>query len=96
MPATRTDYGVSSFDNGLNFYKACLKFHTSTDISPEEIRDIGIEEVTRIKALMEKVKVTLGSTTEIVINVYFRNHVYIGYCYKHNSYSYMFIADNQG
>ena len=59
MPATRTAYGVSSFDNG-NFYKACLKFHTSTDLTPEEIRDIGIEEVTRIKALMQKVKGYIG------------------------------------
>lgn len=56
----RPDYGVNSWDNGENFYQACLKWHLSLDMTPEEVHNRGLEEVERIynemKKIMEKLK----------------------------------------
>jgi len=43
------DAGVWKLPNGGSYYKYMLKFHTSTDLSPEEIFNIGLSEVARIK-----------------------------------------------
>jgi len=55
MPATRPHIGVGSFDNGQNYYQACLKFHLSSNLTAQEVRDIGLKEVKRIKGLMEDI-----------------------------------------
>ena len=56
MNNTRKEYGVGSFENGLEYYQACLRFHLSTNISAAKVRDIGLKEVARIKTLMEQVQ----------------------------------------
>ena len=56
MPNTRKGLGVSHLVNGSDYYKACLKWHTSLDISPEEVHQKGLNEVDRIAKEMEKVK----------------------------------------
>jgi uncharacterized protein (DUF885 family) len=43
------DAGVWKLPNGDNYYKYLIKFHTTTDLSPEEIYTIGLSEVERIK-----------------------------------------------
>ena len=55
MNNTRKEYGVGSFEDGRAYYEGCLKFHLSMDATPEEIRDLGLREVKRISAQMEKV-----------------------------------------
>lgn len=45
LPACRIEIGISSLPQGKEFYQACIRFHTSYDWTPEEIHDIGIEEV---------------------------------------------------
>lgn len=56
----RPNYGVNSWDKGENFYQACLKWHLSLDLTPEEVHDKGLKEVERIynemKKIMEKLK----------------------------------------
>ncbi|HMP30296.1 MAG TPA: DUF885 domain-containing protein, partial [Saprospiraceae bacterium] len=46
------DAGVWKLPNGDNYFKYLLKFHTTTDLSPEEIYTIGLSEVERIKEEM--------------------------------------------
>ena len=67
LPACRKDIGVSSLPGGEAFYKACIRylvlhmfaftilfrFHTSYHWTPQEIHDIGQEEV-GIQRLREK------------------------------------------
>ena len=53
--------GISSIPNGQGYYEACLRFYTTlSDISPEEIHNIGISEVESLRKKMNEVAVKLG------------------------------------
>ncbi|XP_060078024.1 uncharacterized protein LOC132557546 [Ylistrum balloti] len=52
---TRPYTGVNSLENGEEYYRACLKWHLSTDMSPDEVHNIGLQEVERIYQNMLKV-----------------------------------------
>ena len=54
-PNTREYEGVWSLTGGISFYESCLKFHTTTNLSPLEVHQIGLSEVARISGEMEKV-----------------------------------------
>ncbi|XP_069104185.1 uncharacterized protein [Argopecten irradians] len=60
MDNTRKHIGVGAWREGKDFYRACLKFHLSTDMTPEEVHSIGMAEVARIMKRMKKVKKKLG------------------------------------
>jgi uncharacterized protein (DUF885 family) len=53
---TRPSVGASSLPNGEQYYAACLKFHTTTNLTPKEVHGIGMKEVTRITKRMINVK----------------------------------------
>ena len=55
MSHTRSEYGVYQWDPSNNYYKACLKWHLSFSMSPEEVHQKGLDEVNRISGEMEKV-----------------------------------------
>ncbi|XP_033759490.1 uncharacterized protein LOC117341737 [Pecten maximus] len=48
MAHTRPGIGVNTLANGEEFYRACLKWHLSVDMSPEEVHNLGLQEVERI------------------------------------------------
>lgn len=52
---TRVGYGVDTLPDGKDYYRACVKWHLSFDQSPEEIHQIGLQEVERISRQMHKV-----------------------------------------
>ena len=61
IPATRPEIATSSLpDNGPEHYKACLAFHTSTDMTAQEIHDTGIQEVERIEDEMREIIKEMG------------------------------------
>lgn len=60
LPASRTTSGIGSLPNGKELYKTYTKAWTTTDKTPEEIHELGLKEVARIKAEMEKVKEQVG------------------------------------
>ena len=60
LPASRSTSGMSSLPNGKGLYNVYVKQWTTTFKTPEEIHAIGLKEVARIKAEMEKVKVQVG------------------------------------
>lgn len=60
LPASRTTSGIGSLPNGNEIYSAYVKQWTTTDKTPAEIHEIGLKEVARIKAEMEKVKDQVG------------------------------------
>ena len=55
LPNARQDIGASSMPNGLDYYQFRVKNYTTTDLSIQEIHDIGLSEVDRIHKEMEKI-----------------------------------------
>jgi len=60
LPASRTTSGIGSLPNGKDLYAIYVKQWTTTDMTPEEIHNLGLSEVARIKQEMEKVKEKVG------------------------------------
>lgn len=58
IPAARTTWGVAGWPDGKQLYQQCLKYHTSTDMTPQEVYDLGLKEVSRIRGNMEAVSVS--------------------------------------
>lgn len=66
IPACRTTSGIGSIKGGNELYKVYVKQWTTTDKTPEEIHELGLKEVARIKAEMEKVKAQVGFKGTII------------------------------
>ena len=60
LPASRTTSGIGSLPFGKDLYAVYVKQWTTTDMKPEEIHDLGLKEVARLNAEMEKVKEQVG------------------------------------
>ena len=60
LAACRPDIAATSLPNGEEFYKACLKFHTTTDLTAQEIHNLGLKEVERIETEMREIIKQLG------------------------------------
>ena len=52
LPQTTTDAGVWKLPNGEAYYAYLLKEHTTTDLSPMQIHQLGLAEVARIQQQM--------------------------------------------
>lgn len=48
--------GISRHPDGDEYYRYLLRFYTTTDLTPEEIHNIGLEEVERILEEMREIK----------------------------------------
>ncbi len=59
-PAARTEIGISSTPNGEAFYANRAKYYTTTNMTPKEIHELGLKEVARIRAEMEKIIKKVG------------------------------------
>ncbi len=70
LPAARTTSGIGDFAFGKKLYAAYAKQWTTTEKTPEEIHELGLSEVVRLKSEMEKVKNQLGfkGTTKEFLN----------------------------
>lgn len=55
VPASRSTDGIWDTPDGLAFYQERARFHTTTNLTPEEIHQIGVKEVARIRAEMDAV-----------------------------------------
>ncbi len=60
LPAGRTTSGITGIPNGEAYYKHQIKLYTTTDMTAAEIHQLGLDEVARISAEMEKVKEQIG------------------------------------
>lgn len=58
--ASPTPQGVGSLPNGEAYYNAMLNLMTTTEMTADEIHQLGLSEVARIHAEMEKVKEQAG------------------------------------
>ncbi|TXH65866.1 MAG: DUF885 domain-containing protein [Lysobacteraceae bacterium] len=60
LPKTRTGIAVSDLPGGRAYYDLLAAYYTTTDLDAERIHAIGLKEVARIRAEMEKVKAEVG------------------------------------
>jgi len=60
LPACREKVAVSSLPNGAEAYRFLVRWTTTTDLSPQQIHDIGLAEVRRIRAALEALMVKTG------------------------------------
>ncbi|CAF4527513.1 unnamed protein product [Rotaria sp. Silwood1] len=50
-----TDHGVWKLPNGDKYYKLCLEYHTTTNMNPDEIHELGKIHVERIQNEMRNI-----------------------------------------
>jgi uncharacterized protein (DUF885 family) len=60
LPRTRKTHGIDGVPGGSAYYKALIRFHTTTNLSADQIHKIGLKEVKRIRQDLEKAKTALG------------------------------------
>ncbi|XP_074655303.1 uncharacterized protein LOC141908915 [Tubulanus polymorphus] len=61
----RTDIAVSSLPDGIAYYKACLKWHLSVDLTPEQLHVKGQQEIKNIESKISKMMLEDGFTGSI-------------------------------
>ncbi len=54
------DHGVWNLPEGEAYYAQCLRTATSTDLTPEQVHEIGLQEVARIEGEMTAILEDLG------------------------------------
>ncbi len=54
------DVGLSQYPGGKEFYAWLVKYHTTLDLSSEEVHNIGLKEVEQLNAKMNQVQASLG------------------------------------
>jgi uncharacterized protein (DUF885 family) len=60
LPACKDDVGVWALPDGAARYAFDVKYHTTTSMTPDEVHQLGLREVTRIRGEMEVVKNRTG------------------------------------
>jgi len=60
MPKTRTTVAWTAQPDGTAWYEFLVKQHTTTDMTPEQIHQVGLDEVARILGEMDGVRRQVG------------------------------------
>ncbi|SRX55587.1 DUF885 family protein [Aequorivita sp. CIP111184] len=60
LKAARSTTGIADTPNGEAYYKHQIKKYTTTEMTADEIHQLGLNEVARISSEMEKVKEQIG------------------------------------
>jgi uncharacterized protein (DUF885 family) len=60
QPASRASSGIDAIPNGPALYRSLVKFFTTTDMTVEEIHQLGVREVARLTAEMNQVREQVG------------------------------------
>lgn len=60
LPNSRDSIGIKDIPNGNEYYEYLAKKYTTTNLSPEEIHNIGLIEIKRIRSEMEEIIKEVG------------------------------------
>ena len=60
LPKSRTTFGMSDLPDGNRWYDHLVKTQTTTDLAAEEIFQLGIQEIERIKKELERMRMERG------------------------------------
>ena len=72
LDAGRSSSGISAFEDGSDYYNYSIKLYTTTELTADEIHNIGLKEVAKISSEMEKIKRKVGFNGDLKS---FFNHV---------------------
>jgi uncharacterized protein (DUF885 family) len=62
LPASRDSVGIWDTPDGELYYKNRARLHTTTDLTPQQIHELGLAEVARIRTEMQRVIESVGWT----------------------------------
>ncbi|MGB5371250.1 MAG: DUF885 domain-containing protein [Flavobacteriaceae bacterium] len=65
LPNCRNTSGIGALPNGKTTYDYLIRLHTTTDLTADEIHELGKQEVARILGEMEKAKAEIGFEGDI-------------------------------
>ncbi|HTT45465.1 MAG TPA: DUF885 domain-containing protein, partial [Thermoplasmata archaeon] len=60
VPACRESAGVSTLPNGAALYTYLVRYETTTELTPKEIHEIGLAEVRRLRAAVDRLMTQTG------------------------------------
>ena len=60
VPACRTEPGISAVPNGAKYYQFLIRQSTTTDLTADQIHQIGLDEVKRDEAEMQAIAKKMG------------------------------------
>ncbi len=60
LPKARAGSGIGDLPNGADYYRYCIRYWTTTNLTPDSIYSIGEREVARIEGEMTKIKDAVG------------------------------------
>ncbi len=60
LPASRETVGIRDLPGGEQWYRERIRWFTTTDLSADQIHDIGLREVARIRGEMQKIVDKVG------------------------------------
>lgn len=66
LPNSRTSHGISQVPGGREYYNYLIKFQTTTTMDADDIHNIGLIEVARIRGAMEQVKQQVGFNGDLM------------------------------
>lgn len=65
LPRTRQSSGIDQIPQGALYYNYLIRLYTTTDMSAEEIHELGLREVARLRGELEKVKREVGFSGDL-------------------------------
>jgi uncharacterized protein (DUF885 family) len=60
MPECRTEPGIAGVKGGAEYYAYAVNYYTTTTLTPQQIHDLGLSEVKRIRAEMQQIIDNVG------------------------------------
>ncbi|MFN8341357.1 MAG: DUF885 domain-containing protein [Cyclobacteriaceae bacterium] len=60
LPAGRATHGISALPGGKQAFQHLIRYFTTTNMTPDEIHALGLQEVARIRGEMEQVRKQTG------------------------------------
>jgi len=60
LPRTRTSVAAAELPDGRAYYEFLVRFQTTANLSVDQIHEIGLKEVARLRAAMEQLKTDIG------------------------------------
>ena len=55
LPQSRNSIGISGVPGGKEYYEYLTRYFTTTNLTPDEIHDLGLKEIERIRSEMEDI-----------------------------------------
>ena len=60
IPNSRDTLGIRDVPDGENYYRYLVRYYTTLDLTPEQVHELGLSEMARIKAEMEDIIAEVG------------------------------------